>query len=184
VALKFGKTHRERVLEVLADDHETLDDAADAVFDLMGDLFAERAAFVVVGQLATSRERGSVPPSDPEAIKLALGPYSTEGDARSAAESLWQSAATGDTFRNWVLPVFAGTPAEFHKTQKDKLVAAEQKRKEANSERMQRQIEKRQQEAQERSDRIRAMEEAAGQHWPCPSNRTRAGGCLHNPTCK
>lgn len=151
MALKFGKTHRERVLAVLADEHETLDDAADAVFDLMGDLFAERASFVVVGQLAATRERTSVPPSDPEAIKVALGLFSTEGDARSAAESLWHSSASGDTFRVWWLPLFHGTPAELHKEQKAKYVAADVKRKTAQSDRMQASIAKRQAEMNERA---------------------------------
>lgn len=185
MALKFGKSQREKVMDLLEADHETLEDAADAVLALVNDLVADRASFVVVGQLSATKERMEVPPSDPEAIKVALGFYSTEGDARSSSESLWHSAASGDTFRTWVLPLFHGTPADFHKQQKDKLVAAEAKRKEANSERMRKQIEKRQQEAQARAEKHRAMEAAAGgQPWPCFANRVKADQCLHDPKCK
>lgn len=185
MALKFGKVQREKVMTVLEADHETLDDAADAVLALVNDLVKERASFVVVGQLSSTRERMNVPPSDPEAIKIALGPFSTEGDARSASESLWASTASGDTFRNWVLPVFPGTAAEFHQKQKEQHVAAEQKRKDAANERMKKQAEKHRQETQARADRLQAIEAAAGgQPWPCFSNRVKANECRHTPTCK
>jgi hypothetical protein len=142
-------------MAVLTDDHETLDDAVDAVFEAVSDLVAERASFVVVGQLAATKERLSVPPSDPEAIKVALGLYSTEGDARSAAESLWHSTASGDTFRVWWLPLFHGTPAELHKKQKEKYIAAEAKRDEQQRERLKASIAKRQAEMDERARQLR-----------------------------
>jgi hypothetical protein len=160
VALKFGKKQRERVAAVLDADHESLEHAVDAVLGLVSELVAERASFVVVGQLASTKERLSVPPSDPEAIKVALGFYSTEGDARSAAESLWNSTASGDTFRTWWLPLFHGSPAEFHKTQKEKYVAAAAKTKAAMSERIQKQIEQRRAEAEERARQMREEEAA------------------------
>lgn len=155
MALKWTPTHKKRVAEVLDAEHETIDEAVEAVLDLVSALVSERAAFVVVGQLASNRERGSVPPSDPEAIKVALGFYSTEGDARSAAESLWTSTASGDTFRTWWLPLFHGSPAEFHKSQKEKYVAAEAKSQAAQSERIKKQIEKHRAEAEERARQLR-----------------------------
>lgn len=151
MALRWTKKHRQKVADVLEADHESLDAAAEAVLDLVGELVADRASWVVVGQLYATRERPVVPPSDPEAIKVALGFYSTEGDARSAAESLWASPSTGDEYRTWWLPLFRGTPAELHKQQKQKYADAEAKRKDAQAERMKAQIEKRAAEAEERS---------------------------------
>lgn len=161
MALKFGVAQRRRVAEVLETDHENLDTAVTAVLDLVNELVADRASFVVVGQLVSTRERLSVPPSDPEAIKVALGTYSTEGDARSAAESLWSSTASGCTFRAWWLPLNHGTPAEFHKGVKDKYVGLAAKAKAAQSERIKKQIEKRQAEAAERSRQMKEEDEAA-----------------------
>ena len=161
MALKFGKRQKERVAEVLEAEHETLDEAVSAVLELVDELVAERASFVVVGQLAGTRERTSVPPDDPEAIKVALGPYSTEGDANGAMASLWKNDATGDRFNVWTLPLFHGSPAELHKQQKEKYSAAEAKRKEAQSERFRQQIEQRQLEAQRRADDEREGKNAA-----------------------
>lgn len=159
--MKFTGTHRKRLATVLEGEHETLDDAVTAVLDLLDQFVKERASFVVVGQLSGTRERISVPPEDPEAIKVALGFYSTEGDARSAMESLWSSTASGDTFRVWTLPLHHGTPADLHKQQKAKYVAAEEKRKAAQSERIKAQIEKRRAEAEERARQSREGEVAA-----------------------
>jgi hypothetical protein len=160
VALKFGKKHRQMVADVLEADHESLENAVEAVLDLAEELIAERASWVVVGQLYATRERPSVPPSDPEAIKVALGFYSTEGDARSAAESLWTSSSTGDQYRVWWMPLFHGTPAELHKQQKEKYQAAAEKTRAAQSERIQKQIEQRRLEAQQRADAARGEQAA------------------------
>lgn len=115
-------------------------------------IFEKRAKFVVVGQLAASRELGDIKPIEPAAIKVSLGWYSTEGDAIKAAESLWSNAATGDQFRCWVLPVHHGSPADLHAKRKEQYQAAEEKRKEAASQRMREQIAKRAEEAQIRAD--------------------------------
>jgi hypothetical protein len=161
VALKFTASHRKRIAAVLEGDHESLDDAVDAVMALMGDLIEDRASFVVVGQLYATRGRLDVPPSDPEAVKVCLGLYSTEGDARSAAESLWTSTASGDCFRTWWLPIEHASPAEWHKGRKEHYAALEKKRDDANAERIKKSIEKRQAEAQARADALREEQNAA-----------------------
>jgi hypothetical protein len=81
----------------------------------------------VVGQLASSKEDGLILPTDPKAIRISLGWYSTEGEAKSAADSLWSSLASGEQFRVWVLPVHHGTPADFHKLRKTHYEQIEQK---------------------------------------------------------
>lgn len=114
MSLKYGKREVSKVAAVLDGEYESADQAAAACLDAMEEVFASRAKFVVVGQLASDKT-STISPDDPRAVRVSLGWYSTEGDARSAADSLWSSLATGETFRVWVLPVFHGSPAEFHK---------------------------------------------------------------------
>lgn len=131
MALKYGKNEIKAMIAAIDnDEHESAEDAAKAALAAAEEIFEDRAKFVVVGQLRATKERLSIPPADGEAIKVSLGWYSTEGDAISAAGSLWSNTATGDNFRCWVLPVFHGTPAAFHDTQKAKYAEAEAKRAE------------------------------------------------------
>jgi hypothetical protein len=127
VSLKFGKTEIRKLAEVLDADYDTVDDAALAALKAMDDIFASRAKFVVVGQLCSSPEQSVIPGSDPKAIRISMGWYSTEGDAKAAADSLWSSLATGEQFKVWVLPVHHGTPFEFHKLRKTHYEALEAK---------------------------------------------------------
>lgn len=119
MALKYGKREITKVAAVLDGEYDSAEEAAEACLKAMEEIFAARAKFVVVGQLASDREVGTIPPSDPRAVRLSLGWYSTEGDAQSAAESLWNSTPTGETFRVWVLPVHHSTPHEYHKLRKE-----------------------------------------------------------------
>lgn len=151
MSLKYGKTEIATMAAVLDAGYETVEEAAAAAIGIAEEIFEKRAKFVVVGQLCGTKTRENIPPDDPEAIKLSLGWFSTEGDARSAAESLWYSSATGDMFRCWVLDVHHGTPAELHAKQKEKYAAIEVKRQEAKTERLKAQIAKRMED-----DRIRA----------------------------
>jgi hypothetical protein len=139
------------MIEAIDQDHASAEDAALAALAAAEAVLEERAKFVVVGQLVGTKERDEIPPSDPEAIKVALAFYSTEGDAQKAAESLWYSTASGDRFRNWVLPMFYGTPADLHAKQKAKYAEAAAKAKEKASERMKESIRKRQEEMEERA---------------------------------
>lgn len=151
MSLKHGKNEISTMVAVLEEEHETVQDAALAALAAAEEVFAKRAKFMVVGQLAGSPEKPYIKPSDPEAIKVALDWYSTEGDARKAAEGLTSSATSGDTWRVWVLPLFHGSPAEMHAKQKQAYADAEVKAKLAAQERMKLNIEKRQREAEERA---------------------------------
>lgn len=155
MAMKYGKAQMNRVIDVLDQDHETVEDAARAVLAEAERIFEERAKFVVVGQLSGTKERLTIPSDDPEAIKLSLGWYSTEGDARGAAESMWHSAASGDTYRTWVLPVFHGSPAELHKRAKDKYAADAAKAKDKMQERVREGVRKAEAAAEERARLMR-----------------------------
>ena len=147
----WTKKQVQAMSEVLDGEYETVEEAAGAALSAAEDLLAQRATYTVVGQLTGNSERHSIPPDDPEAIKVALGWYSTEGKARAAAESLWSNASTGDRFAVWILPVHHGTPAELHAKQKEKYAAAEAKRKEAADTRFREGIKKREAAMQERA---------------------------------
>jgi hypothetical protein len=160
MSLKYGKAQITKMIEALDGDYETVEQAALAALAAAEEIFEDRAKFVVVGQLKDKTGRSNIPPTDPEAIKLSLGWYSTEGDATSAASSLWHSNSTGDTFRTWVLPVFHGTPADLHAKQKEKYEKEAIARKKKASDKIKADIEK---------NRL-AMEERA---------RGGKGSCLH-----
>lgn len=146
MSLKYGKAQIKVMAEAIDQDHDSVEAAALAALEAAEALLEARTQFAVVGQLTDSKTRKSIPPEDPEAIKLCLGLYSTEGDARTAAESLWHNTSTGDTFRCWVLNIHHGTAASFHAKQKEKYVALEQKQKDAKAERNAASIVKRQEE--------------------------------------
>lgn len=184
MSLKHGKKQVAQIMAVLDQEHASMEDAALACLKEMEQVFAERAKFVVVGQLCGTKARRVIPPDDPEAIKLSLGWYSTEGDARSASDSLWTNPSSGDTFRRWVVNTYHGTPAEFHAERRAHYAALEAKQKEAGRERFFNQMEKMSREADERAQRWREMEEKAGQSWPCYGSRIKADQCRHDPRCK
>lgn len=152
MSLKYGKTEIGQMIAAIDNpDHETAEDAAKAALAAAEEIFEKRAQFVVVGQLRASKDRLSIPPEDPEAIKVSLGWYSTEGDALNAAGSLVSNTATGDAFRCWVLPVFHGTAAAFHDKQKQKYADAEAKRAEKQREKFQESIVKHREAMEERA---------------------------------
>lgn len=113
IALKAGKRDIARLAEVLDADYQSVEEAAAAVMAEAWDIYEAKAKFTVAGQLAYSA--GPLDPTDDGAAKVVLGAYGTEKQALSAAESLVYSAATHETFRAWVLPMFHGTPAAFYK---------------------------------------------------------------------
>lgn len=135
------------MVAVLDAEHETVDAAALAALQAAEAVFAKRAQYVVVGQRKASKERVTIPSNDPDAIKVSLGWYSTEGDALAAAKSLWWSTATGDNYWTWVLPVHHGTPAELHSKQAEKYKQAAEKRKEKAREKLAESIKARQEAA-------------------------------------
>lgn len=139
------------MIAAIDQDHESASDAALAALAAAEEILEDRAKYIVVGQLLESKEHGRLDPSSREAIKVALGFYSTEGDAASAAESLWASGATGDKFRCWVLPMFYGTPADLHGKRKEAYAKAEENLKDKLQERVRASIRKRQEEMEERA---------------------------------
>lgn len=151
MSLRYGKKQIDAMIAALDADYETVKDAALAALGAAEAIFEERAQFVVVGQLQSTRSRTSIPASDPEAIKLSLGWYSTEGDAIKAAESLWHNAGSGDEFRTWVLPVHHGTPADLHANRKKAIQEATLKRKEKAGEKLDDDIRKRHEVLEERA---------------------------------
>lgn len=152
MALRYGKKEVAQVVAAIDAEHATVEDAAVACLKAMEGVWEQRCRFALVAQLRATSERSTVPPSDPEAIKLVLGLYSTEGDARSAGESLWSSPRSGDTFRWWIVPVMHQTAADWHADRKAQYVAMEAKQDEARRQRFQDNIAKFQQETQDRAD--------------------------------
>lgn len=183
LSLKFGKREIQAVAKVLDEDYDTADDAALACLNAMEKIFEDRAKFVVVGQLSSTRDLGTIPPSDPEAIKVCLGFYSTEGDAKTAANSLWHNTASGDTFRTWYLDVFHGSPADFHASRREQYAALEAKRREADAKRIKDWVAKREQENRDAAEAWR-KNEAVQEPYPCTQRTIKEGTCLHRPTCK
>lgn len=116
--LKYGKREIAKLAAVLNQDYATAEDAALAALKAMEEIFASRAKFTVVGKLKSTLEDGELNPHDERAVCASLGWFSTEGDAKTAAEGLWRSTSTGETFYTVVVPVYHGTPAEFHKARK------------------------------------------------------------------
>lgn len=145
--LDFGKREVNAMAEHLEGDFRDVEEAAHGVLTKAVELLSARVKYVVVGQVVATKERGPIAPSDPEAVKICVGMFSTEGKARSAAESLWTSTQSGDTLRTWVLPVFHGTPAQWHGTQREKYQEQEDRLEAAHRERLRKQIEKRTAEA-------------------------------------
>lgn len=98
-----------------SEEYESAEAMARALLDRAWQLLQERARFTVVGQLRYSRQNGGyVDADDARAAKVCLGLFATESDARRAGESLAYSAATGEEFRWWLLPVEHATPAEIY----------------------------------------------------------------------
>jgi len=181
VSLKAGKNEISMMVEALEAEHASVQDAALAALTAAEGVFAKRAKYMVVGQLAGMPGKPYIKPSDPDAIKVALDWYSTEGDARKAAESLAFSTVSGDTWRVWVVPLFHGTAAEMHAKQKQAYADAEVKAQVAAQERLKLGIEKRAREAEIRANGGKGSCESEGcghtgpDHLTDGSSRGRCG---------
>lgn len=150
MALKYGKAEIKLIAVALEQEHDSAEAAALAALQVMEDIFEKRAKFVVVGQLAHTKGEGTIQPTDERAVKVSLGWYSTEGEAQTAAGSLWTSTASGDTYRCWVLPVHHGTPASLHSKRKDEIADQATKAQDKARAKIRADIEKRQREEAER----------------------------------
>lgn len=180
MALRYGKAQMQLMVDALSADYETVDEAAAAALETAEAIFRDRAKFVVVGQLRGTLEKAHIPTNDPDAIRLSLGWYSTEGDAIAAAGSLWHSTATGDHFGTLVLPVFHGTPAELHAKRKEQYAKAAEAAKEKRRERMREDERKRREAMEERARGGRGSCEPCGhQPWEHAMEGSSRGKCRH-----
>lgn len=114
--LTIGKRDVAKAADLLEQEYESAEDAAQALLEFAFDLYEKKAKYTVVGQLRYSN--GFVDPASEEAVKIALGAYGTETQAINAARSLVLSTSTNEEFRAWPLPVWHGTPAAFFKERK------------------------------------------------------------------
>lgn len=113
--MKYGKREIAKIAEVLDGDYDSAEQAAVAALSAMEEIFVERAKFVVVGQVKNKRDD-----------MAALGWFSTEGDAKSAAESLvWSLANPGEVFLTAVLPVVHMSAADYHRERRTARKKAE-----------------------------------------------------------
>ena len=183
MGLSWTKKHVATMADVLDQEHESLADAASAALDAALSIIEERGKWAIVGQVRHTAEHGDIPPEHEAAVKVCLGLFDSDTKANDAAGQLVYNTA-GDVLRTWVLPMFYGTPAAWHKERRDYFVGLESKAEEKRRAKARALMEKRTVEAQERADAIRAMEEAAGQLWPCYSNRVKQGDCRHEPPCR
>lgn len=141
MSAKYTATQVREMAALLEGDFDSAEAAAAAALALAESMWQARSKYTVVGQLARTMA-GTLDPSEPEAVKVALGWYSTEGDARAAAESLTISTATKEEWRAWVLNVAHCSPAELMVERKRELQALEAKQDEARRRRVREQIDK------------------------------------------
>lgn len=182
--LTWTKKHVGSMVEALDQDYDSIEDAARAALDTALNIIEERAKFAVVGQVYRTAEHGEIPPSHPAAVRMALGFFESDTKAREAAGQLTYNTA-GDQLKTWVVPTFFGTPAMWHKERRDYYADLQAKVKEKAAEKMKKSIEEHREAMMQRWREIEERErKAGGQGWPCPSNRIKAGGCKHEPTCR
>lgn len=117
-----------------AAEYPTVDDLAHALLVKAWELYESRACrYMVAGQLhyqgdltptdeiEDRQELGRRPevspyvkPGDPRENLVALGPFPTLAQARTAGKSLADSTASREEYRWWAVPVWTGTPGAYH----------------------------------------------------------------------
>jgi len=115
MALTIGKRDVGVIAQLLDEEYETAEEAAEALIVAAWELYESKAKWTVVGQLYSSPLKGYIDPNGEDVSKVALGRYGTEKQALTAARQLVFGNATAETFRAWVLPVTHGSPAEYYK---------------------------------------------------------------------
>lgn len=117
MAISWTKTHEKKMAEVLDQDHETVEGAAQAALELAKKLYEERAKFAVVGQVRYSD--GWLDAEDGRASKVVMGLFATEKQAQTAGESFAFSHQTGEEARWWCVKLHNGTPHDWYKQRKE-----------------------------------------------------------------
>ena len=90
---------------------------AEKMLSAAWEIYEEKAKYVVVGQLYL-KDGKAIKQWDPACEKVALGPFSSPGEAQSAVFSLSysiQKEVQGDEFLTMTIPYRRGTAADFHK---------------------------------------------------------------------
>lgn len=114
--IKIGVTDVQKLAKALdAGEFSSAEDMALAALEIAYQMYEDKAQFVIVGQLHYAGRSGY---AKSNGDRVALGPYSTLGDAKAAGTSLSLSAATKEEFRWWMLPYHHGTPATWFKARK------------------------------------------------------------------
>lgn len=120
MAIKWGKTERKRIVAVLEQDWETVEDAAEAALQEALAILEERGRHTVVGQLRYSPPLGGyIDKDDADASKVCLGLYSSRAEAEKAATSLVYTGTTSEAWLTWVLDVEHSTPHELGMKRKE-----------------------------------------------------------------
>lgn len=112
ISLTPLKKHVADLAALLNEDHDSAEDAARAVLEAAWQMYEERAKYTVVGQVKSGDRKGD---------KIALGWYSTAGQAKAEGLKLAYSAQTHEEHWTWVLPVWHGTPHSYYAKRKHDL---------------------------------------------------------------
>lgn len=120
MAIKYGKREIKKIAELLDQEWDSAEEAADALLAEALTILEARGKYTVVGQLRYSPPLGGyIDKDDADASKVCLGLFSTPADAQAAARSLVFSTTTNESFLTWVIDVDHGTPHELFVKRKE-----------------------------------------------------------------
>ena len=102
-------------------DAPTARDVAEAIVQRAWDAYEARGKFMVVGQVFDQLGKRIA-----DGKKVAMRPFTTEKQAKDAAMALVGSTSSQFMLRTWVIPMFYGTPNDWHKDLKSHEVGAEE----------------------------------------------------------
>ena len=123
MSIKPRKSEVKKLVQVLDQEHESMEDAAEALLIKAYELYEGQAKFWVVGQVRP--EGGWLSPDEGMRSKVILGPFGTVKQAESAGNSLAYSHRTGEEARWWVVEGWYGTPASWYDMRKKQKDSAE-----------------------------------------------------------
>lgn len=137
MGLKPGKNDAKKLYDLLDRNWDDIESMAMAIMQEAFEVYESKAKFVLVGQSldasasAELASRFEFPAGTPDAERrmrskepmrdraVCLGMFATKAPALTASRSLTYSAFNKEEpFQAYVLPIYNGTPAEFHKERK------------------------------------------------------------------